>query len=177
MPYRRQRMTPPVRSIKHVVNTDGAVIGGAFATTDIINTVDDPDRSVSNNVANGSKVFAVFLQVEAMLQVSASGVDNIYMIVYKNPGNNVAPPPVDAVGVADTRRYVIHQEMLMVGGNLGTVGTAAIPRTLFKGVIRIPRSYQRMGIDDTLQVVIGHRNGETLQRTDWCLQCIYKEFR
>jgi len=46
---------------------------------------------------------------------------------------------------------------------------------LFKGVIMIPKSLQRFGLEDRLQVIIGHRTGEATQKTDFCLQCIYKE--
>ncbi len=170
-------MSSPVRSIKHVVDTNGAVIGSAFAVTDLIDTVDNPVRTSPNNVSSGSRVTSIFLKVEAMLQVGASGVDNFYMILFKNPGANLTAPPVDAVGVNDNRKWVIHQEMIMVGGDITIGNTAAIPRTMFKGVIRIPKPYQRNGLDDKLALVVGHRTGETVQRTDWCAQAIYKEFR
>ncbi len=173
----RRRMTAPVRSIKHVVDSTSAVIGAATVTVDLINTVDDPSRASSNNVANGSRVNAVFLRVEAVHVVDGTGVENLYMIVFKNPSNAFTPPAVDGVGVSDVRRFVIHQEMIMTGTNGSTAGAANIPRTMFKGVIMIPKHFRRNGIDDSLELIIGHRAGATVQRTDICVQCIYKEFR
>jgi len=165
----------PVVSVKHIVDTNGVIVGGTASTTDVIDTVNSPVSTVSNNVANGSYVRALFLNVQAIQLVVAGGINNLYMIVYKNPGNNVPAPAVDDVGTKDKRRFVIHQEMIMTGSVL--TAADAVPRTLFKGVIRIPKVYQRNGYDDKFQVVIGHRNAEVTQQTDFCLQCIYKEFR
>ncbi len=144
---------------------------------DVINTVESPTSSIANNVGNGSTVHAIFLNLQVVLDIPGSGgINNIYMLVYKNPGNNVSNPAPDNVGVTDKRRFVLHQEMSMLGN--GNVSPAEVnPKTLFKGVVMLPRTFKRNGIDDKLQVVIGHRTGETTQNTDWCLQCIYKEFR
>jgi len=177
MSFRRRRMQSPVRSIKHVVDTNGAITGAAPSITDVINTVDDPARGVSNNVANGSRVNAIFIRVEVVSIIGAGGIDNIYLLVFKNPGNGLVPPQVDQVGTSDNRRWVFHQEMLMTGQPGGNPGSANIPRTLFKGVVMLPRSYRRNGIDDKVQVVLGHRLGEVTQKTNFCVQAIYKEFR
>ncbi len=168
----------PVKSLKHIVDTQGALIAAAQSVTDVINVVPSPVIATTNEVAEGSTVHAIYLRVEIASVVAAGGVDNNYMIVYKNPGNNVAPPSnLDSVGVSDNKRFVMHQEMMMTGQNGSNPGAANIPRTLFKGVVRLPRNYRRMGYDDKLQVVLQHRNGEATQRTDFCIECIYKEFR
>ncbi len=172
---RRNLRVRPVQSLKHVVDTNGGITGGTASVNDVVNTVESPVSSVANNVANGSTIHGIYLRVEVIQKVAAGGVDNIYMLVYKNPGNNVANPPVDSVGTADTRRFVVHQEMLMTGTVL--TAASAIPKTLFKGFIAFPRSYKRNGYDDKWQVVIGHRSAEATQQSNFCLQCIYKEFR
>ena len=176
MPYRgfSNRMRP-VQSLKHIVDTNGVVVGGTASVTDVINTVDAPAAGISNQCATGSTVHAIFLNVQAIQLVVAGGINNLYMTVYKNPGGDLFGPPVDAVGISDDRKRVIHQEMIMTGSVLTTAD--AIPRTLFKGVVLIPRGLKRNGVQDKLQVYIGHRNAEATQQTDFCLQCIYKEFR
>ncbi len=171
---RRNLRLRPVMSLKHVVDTNGAISMGAPSITDVITTVNNPSASTSNQCALGSTVNAIYLRVEVIGKDSAGGIDNVYMIVYKNRSGDLIPPPVDAVGVSDERRNVIHQEMLMLDFK-GT--TAGFPRTLFKGVILIPRGIRRNAVEDKLQVVIGHRPAETTQLTEFCLQCIYKEFR
>ncbi len=165
----------PVRSIKHVVDTNGGITGATPSTTDVILASDTPSLSSVNLIETAATVHAIFLNVQVIQVVAAGGVDNIYMIVYKNPAGNLVAPAVDLVGGSDRKRFVIHQEMLMTG-NVNT-GSASIPRTLFKGVINIPSRLKRFGYQDELQVIIGHRTGEATQVSNFCLQCIYKEFR
>ncbi len=149
------------------------------STTDVIQAVDNPALGSPQQVATGSTVSSIFLRVEAVGVEPAGGVDNIYMLVYKNPGANVAGPRPDASGTSDNKKRVIHQEMLMLSprSTAGAGGDFRFPRTLFKGVVRIPRGLKRFGYEDKLQVLISHRVGEATQLSEFCLQCIYKEFR
>ncbi len=164
----------PVHRLKHVVDTNGAISMGVPSITDVITTSPNPVTTVTNHVEDASIVRSIYLRVEVIGKDSAGGVDNVYMIVFKNPANDLSIPAVDGVGVSDKRKFVIHQEMMMLDFK-GT--TSGFPRTLFKGVIKIPQPYQRNGIADRLQVVIGHRPAETTQLTEFCLQCIYQEYR
>lgn len=171
---RFNRSLRPVQSVKHIVDTNGGITGGTPSVTDVIVTRDTPAAATTNECAVGSTVHAIFLNVQVVPIIAAGGVNNIYMIVYKNPGSSIPAPNVDSVGTSDDRRRVLHQEMLMLGnGNIDT----NISRTLFKGVVRLPRSIKRNGILDKLQVVVGHRAAEQTQSSDFCLECIYKEFR
>jgi len=173
---RRAARLRPVHSIKHVVDTNGGVTGAGLSVTDVINTVANPDALLTPNAcAFGSTVHAIFLNVQVIQVVAAGGVDNIYMYVYKNPGSDVGGPNPDQVGQSDRRKRVIHQEMIMTGSVL--TAASAIPKVLFKGVVLIPRGLKRNGLGDKLQVVIGHRTGEATQQSNFCLQCIYKEFQ
>ncbi len=178
MPFRSRGMSlRPVKSIKHIVDAQGLVTLALQSVVDVINSQEPPvGTGTSNAVENGSTVHSIYLRVEVRGgAVAASGPENIYMIVYKNPGDAVAPPGnLDNVGTTDKRRYVLHQEMLML---TPTTAEGGFPRTLFKGVIKLPRTFKRMAIDDKLQVILQQKTGETNQTTIFCVQCIYKEFR
>ncbi len=89
-------------------------------------------------------------------------------MVMKNPGGNITVPVANAVGGNDNKRFVIHQEMVM----LQRV-TNSNPRTLFNGVIVIPRGYRRFAPNDLLQLSF-LAPGVNI---DVCFQCHYKEFR
>jgi len=181
MPFRsnrRQMQLRPVDSVKHIVETNGAVSAGLASTTDVItspatSTLDL--KATTNAVFRGSTVNAIYLRVEVVGAFTAGGVDNIYMAVVKNPGNNLTFPALDSLGTSDVRKFVIHQEMIM----LSPPGTDNLrfPRTMFNGVIVIPRGYRRNGVSDKLQVILQHRPGEMTQLTEFCIECIYKEFR
>jgi len=177
MPYRRGMGLRPVQSLKHVVESSGAVNLAAVSVTDVINVVSNPVDTVANACAVGSTVHSIYLRVEVVGIIGAAGIDNIYMAVYKNQGNLINAPNLDAIGGTEKRRFVIHQEMLMTGQPGGNPGSSNIPRTLFKGVVKIPRGYKRNAVDDKLQVLLQHRVGESSQKTNFCIECIYKEFR
>ncbi len=173
---RRMSGLRPINSLKHIVDSNGTVSAGTVSTNDVIVGDSNPDYEVSPaKCKNGSTVHSIYLRVEVIGSVAAGGVDNIYMAVVKNPGANLNFPALNTLGTSDNRKYVIHQEMTMLTPFEAT-GTTGFPRTLFKGVIRIPKGYKRVGIDDRLSVLLQHRTGEATQTTRFCLQCIYKEY-
>ncbi len=179
MPYRRQSgqglRLRPVNSLKHIVETNGTVTAALQSVTDVINTIDAPVVGSPNSNHVGSTVHAIYLRVEVVGTIAAGGVDNIYMGVFKNPANDLSIPVLDLVGASDRRRFFIHQDMIMLTP-LDVTNGVAFPRTLFKGVIRIPRGFKRNGLSDKLQVILQHRSGEVTQTTRFCIECIYKEF-
>ncbi len=157
----------PVHRIKHVVDKQAGVVLAVTNDTDLITTVDAPVLANTNEVETGSKVNGIYLKVE-VYATTAAALANCYMTVGKSPGNNITLPPPNAVGVNDNKRFVIHQEMVMmeqsVNGN---------PRTLFNGVIVIPRGYRRFGPDDRLKLQVLSPG----VNISLCIQCHYKEFR
>ncbi len=160
----------PVHRIKHVVDTEGSVDGSANVVTDLAVAVDAPVLAQVNQVETGSKIHGIYLHVEVS-HTSGVGRPNIYMIVMKNPGNNISQPLPNAVGSNDDKRYVIHQEMILMSGDAAN----GLPRPLFNGVIVIPKGLSRMGPNDKIQLVL--RCGTTAVTADWCQQSHYKEFR
>ncbi len=159
----------PVHRIKHVFDTNFALTGGTQINTEVIRSVDAPVLSASTHVEVGSKVNGIYIRVEVgSNEQILGGVPQVYLIVFKNPGTNLTVPAANAVGIDDNKRFVIHQEMVMLnnvqGGN---------PRTLFNGVVAIPRGYRRFGPDDRLQLGIF---SPTINMVV-CIQCHYKEFR
>ncbi len=129
--------------------------------------MDNPTLAGTTDVQTGSTVNGIYLDVEVVATTSAA-LPNVYMYVIKNPGGNLTLPAANLVGSNDNKRYVIHQEMVMFQRQDGSN-----PRTLFKGVIKIPKGYRRFGPDDFLQIMM-LSPGVTVE---FCLQCHYKEFR
>ncbi len=167
MPRRYSNALRPINSVKHVVDNQGGLVAGTQAFIEIIEGVNAYDLADNNGVPTGSKVNSIFLNV----QVAATGtaaLANVYMMVYKNPGSNIgAIPDANVIGVSDFKKQVFHQEMIMTEKN-----TTAIPRTLFKGVLKLPRHMQRIGADDSVQVALLAPG----VNFDYCIQCIYKHY-
>ncbi len=163
----RNQSMRPVNRIKHVVDTQLGLVLDTQSNQNLIKSVDAPILANPEEVVTGSVVNAVYLKVEAYA-TTASALANLYMLVLKNPGAEIVVPQPNQVGISDAKRFVIHQEMVMleqsVNGN---------PRTVFNGVIIIPRGYRRFGPNDFLQLAL-YAPGVN---TSICFQCHYKEFR
>ncbi len=138
----------------------------------MVESVDAPILANQNEVETGSRVNSFYLNVQT-ITTAETALNNLYFIIYKNPGGNIDPaalPNANNVGTSDFKTKVFHQEMrMMANANDG------IPINMFTGVIRIPRFMRRMGINDKIELqFFGPGAGNT---HDACVQCIYKEFR
>ncbi len=162
----------PVQRIKHIIDAEGNVDGTTLATVPIVVASDTPVIGSPTTVITGSSVHGIYLHVEVS-HTSGVGRPNVYMIIFKNPGGNLANASFipDNMGINDNKRYVIHQEMVLMSGDAGN----GLPRPLFNGVIVIPKGLSRFGPGDTLNMNI--ITGTPAVNADWCIQSHYKEFR
>ncbi len=159
----------PVNTQKHVVDNQGGLVAGTQTFVSLIQAVDNAVLANPDDVDTASTINGIFLNI----QVAATGtaaLANVYMMIYKNPGNMIVGgiPNANVVGASDFKRQVFHQEMIMTEKN-----TTAIPRTLFKGVLVIPKKMRKMFRDDSIQLGL-FAPGVNF---DYCVQCIYKEIR
>ncbi len=133
----------------------------------IVQSTDTPTLAVTNTVQTGSTINGIYINAEGYA-TTAGALSNIYMSVTKNPSGNIVVPAANTVGSSDNKRFVIHQEMKMleqsVNGN---------PRTIFNGVIVIPKAYRRFAPNDVL--VLSFLSPGV--NANVCFQCHYKEFR
>ncbi len=165
---RRGLALRPVNRIKHVFDEQGGIALGTNKLVTLITASDTPDLANTIEVQTGATVNGIFLSLEVVNDGATGVLPNAYMIVLKNPGGNLPAVAPNTVGSNDNKRFVIHQEMIM----LQAIENSN-PRTLFKGVIVLPRGYRRFGPNDTLQLRI-LSPGIALV---YCVQCHYKEFR
>ncbi len=159
----------PVHRIKHVVDNSATLAAATNLSVNLIQTVDAPTLGSTTEVETGAKVNGIYLRVEVgPNETDVGAIPQVYLAIMKNPGNNLTAVNPAAVGIDDNKRFVIHQEMVMLnnlaGGN---------PRTLFNGVIAIPRGYRRFGPGDKLIAIL--RSPQI--NIAFCIQCHYKEFR
>ncbi len=172
MPFRNRSRSNlsirPVQRIKHVVDAQGATAAGTPQDTNLILATDTPTLAATNSVITGAKVNAIYLRVEVVNTGSAGVLANAYMMVFKSPGGSIALSNPNTVGSDKDKRYSIHQEMVML-----QMVDNSNPRTLFNGVIVIPRGYRRMGPADIVIVRVFSPGVEL----NICVQCHYKEFR
>ncbi len=170
--YRNRGMAlRPVHRIKHVVDIQQALPVNTLLPVSVITTHDNPVITSPAQCETGSKVNGFFATVEVVAsETSTTATPNLYIYFAKNPGGNLSFPNGNAVGVHDNKRFVIHQEMIMLnpvdGGN---------PRNVFKGVVKIPKGYIRNGPNDLLQMYMFIPS--TGVAVNICAQFHFKEFR
>ncbi len=166
--FNRGNRLRPVNSIKHIVDKQQAFALGVQTSNDLIKAVDTPDNANPTEVLTGCTVNSIYLKVEVVNTGTTGVFANAYFIIFKNPGSSLTIPSPAATGITAVKKFVIHQEMVM----LQFVDNSN-PRTMFQGVINIPRGYRRMGTDDKLQISYIAPGVEL----STCHQAIYKEYR
>ncbi len=171
MVFRRRSNLRPIHSIKHIVDAQGGVVANTKELLTIATGVDAPVLANVADVEVGSRINSFFVNIQ-VIGTAASGVLNqVYAIFYKNPGGNVGSssiPKGNVTGASDFKRQIFHTEMIMLGSS-----ASDIPQTLFKGVLRVPKTFQNMRINDVLQIQLV-APGATFS---YCIQIIYKEYR
>ncbi len=170
--YRSRGMAlRPVNRIKHVVDASATVAAAATAGFPIASATDTPTLAATGSVETGSKINGFYIRVEAASNeaISLGAIPNFYFLLWKNPGGNLTVPALNLVGSDDNKRFVIHQEMTMIENK----GQGSNPRTIFNGVIVIPKGMRRMGPNDiwTVQTLCPILDNAV------CIQVHYKEFR
>ncbi len=169
--FRRGNYLRPVNTLKHIVDQQGALTVDNQDVIALVFGADNPGTGANpEQVTIGSHVKSLFLNVQVSATSTAS-IANVYMIVYGNPGNNIPSadiPDGNKTGVSDFRKNIFHTEMIMTEKN-----TTAMPRTLFKGVLKVPRKFARIGASDRIDIAL-YAPGTT---QEYCIECIYKEIR
>ncbi len=169
--FRRTMALRPINRIKHVVDSSATVAAGTVLPFQLANATDTPTLAVTNGVETGCKINGFYIRVEIASNeaIDLGAIPNVYLMVSKNPGGNVTMPEPNAVGASDNKRFVIHQEMSMIENK----GQGSNARTLFNGVVVVPKGMRRMGPGDQWRVSVLCPALDTAQ----CVQFHYKEFR
>ncbi len=174
MPFRQRasygrrpnRMGTIIKSVKNVKN-DVAGLGAATnLVTTIVNTLDNPATTTDNQVERGCKIFKIWMEWWYYGLSTGNTNDIIDAYIIKNPGNNLTVPNPGTVGTSNEKKFVIK----IWKGLAGTKTTGGYPYQ-WKGWIKIPKVYQRFGIDDRLAFVI--RSPTT---GNSCTNFVYKWF-
>ncbi len=119
-------------------------------STLISNSVTAPSNTIAQEVGHGSLIKAIWLSLD-FCGLAASGVNQRTLVyLFKNPGNNLTPPGVFAIGTSNEKKYVIKTWSAMTMRN-----QEGNPPYHWEGWVKIPKLYQRQGVDDQFQLVVG----------------------
>ncbi len=138
-----------INSEKHVVEDVEAVstVNTVFSLAKAVNA---PSNTVKTDCHRGGQIKAIWCSID-FCGLAATGVHQ-RTIVYlmKNPGDNLTAPGGFAVGSSNEKKFVFKMWSQMTMRN-----QEGNPPYHWEGWVKIPKRYQRMGTDDTIQVVTG----------------------
>ncbi len=166
----------PIISTKNVVETSGIMAAGTNTVLDtLVNTLDSASLAVTESVDRGSTVNGMFLSMFFITEGGevANEVPLVDWYIIKNPGFSFQTtfdatnlPTPGAQGDHDNKRYILHTEKGLAGG--GDASLTGVPM-VFKGVIKLPRSFKKMNANDRIMLC-----ARANFATKFCTQAIYK---
>ncbi len=161
----------PVQRIKHVVDNSSTVSQNVATVITLALATDTPvlaqeEQCITGSIING---FYIRMEVASNEAIDLGAIPNIYMYVWKNTGGNLTGPNPNNTGSSDNKKFIIHQEMSMIENK----GQGSNARTLFNGVVVVPKGMRRMGPNDTWEI----RFICVALATVVCVQSHWKEFR
>ncbi len=169
VPFRRSSRNP-IQSVKHIIDTEGALTGGSTADVPISTTVEsrsDPFNPVELTI--GETVNAFFLSIFLIGAGGAGVAGSINWYIGKaRAGQAIGSFPAPALtGPSDFRNQIFHEEKGLVGSADGTP-------MAFKGVIVVPKGMRRSRSGD--QFFIKLRATDNVNDVNFCVKAIYKSF-
>ncbi len=161
-------MRPVIHSNKHLVQTSLSIVAaGAKLDIVLIDSVKVADKNAVFEVEEGAVVKAIF--VEMWVLGSTSGATQITVLA-KHPGGlpSFTVAELAALGNADNKKNILYTTQGLAS-NDGIANPIPIIRQWFK----IPKSKQRFGLGDTLELQIFAQGAADL---NICGMAIYKEY-
>ncbi len=155
-----------INSEKHIVDQI-VPLTGTIADTIIAKAVTAPSNTVETDCHRGGHIKAIWITLD-VCGLGASGAQEQFAgYLIKNPGANLTPPGTFTVGTSNEKKFVIKQWFAMLMRNQD-----GNPPFHWEGWVKIPKLYQRMGTDDTWNIVLGLNTGTGHGN----ISVIYKEY-
>ncbi len=160
----------PVNSIKHVLDSEGALSGGVKSENVVAFAVPNVDSTtfVPGAVRVGGTINGIFLSVFIIGATGAGNTGSINWYIAKRHSAQAATfPNPGETGVSTVRNQIFHEEKGLAGSADGTP-------MAFKGVVAIPKSMRRMREGDAIIVVV--RGTDATTDYNFCVKAIYKSY-
>ncbi len=159
---------PMVHSTKHYVqNGISTIAAGVRESIRVVTAVESTVANTANEVAEGSSVKAIYFE---MWLLNASNDSEFILTISKDPENGAGPSFAEHAALFSfTNKKNILYTTQGIAQNDGITG--AIP--VLRNWIKIPKSKQRFGLGDGINIVISNVSSGLLQR---CGFATYKEY-
>ncbi len=158
-------MRPVVNTEKHIIQFSLSVVAsGAITVTNLANAVAVP-ASNSSHIREGAKISAVYVEMWVQSDDATAGTVIFTIQKLPGPGADMTAAQSASLNTYTNKKNIFFTQMGLIPNNV------TYPMVLVKGWIKIPKSKQRFGLTDRLQMTIhGQSNG-----LSFCGFVIYKE--
>ncbi len=160
-------MRAPIHSEKHYVQTSlTSIAAGAVDTTVLIEAVQLQNKNTVSEVVEGALVKAIYIELWIIGGVSSA---TAIIALVKFPGGlgQYNATQLAALGTAPNKKNI-----LFVAQGLTSNDGIAGPIPIMRGWYKIPRSKQRFGLGDTLELQVFAQ----AQAQEICGFATYKEY-
>jgi len=159
---------PMVHSTKHYVQFAITQIGFGTSQTDTpVFAVDVGAKNIANEVEEGNTVKAVYFEMWIQNEGTLS---EFIMTISKDPENSTGPTFAES---ADLMNFTNKKNILYTTQGLAPNDGVSGPINIIRGWVKIPKSKQRFGLGDRLNMNIANVSSSDLNR---CGFCTYKEY-
>ncbi len=169
MPFRRgNRLGNVIHSVKHIVDSEGALSGAVTSTTPLLTVVNQRSAVFDPLEVNiGEKVNGIFLSIFVIGATGAPLNGSINWYIIKTHEGQVSLPTPGITGASNLRNQIFHEEKGLAGSGDGTP-------MAFKGVIALPKSFRRMRQGDGILIILS--SNDATNDATFCIKAIYKSF-
>ncbi len=161
-------MRPPIHSQKHYVQFPiSDITTGIKGSLQIAKSVATVDKNLASEVEEGSIIKAVYVE----LWLLNDGNDGEFIAVLVKDTKDGNGPSFSELASLNT--YVNKKNVLFTTQGLTQNDGVTGPIPVMRGFYKIPKSKQRFGLGDTLNLTIANVSAGNLQR---CGFTTYKEY-
>ncbi len=142
-------MRPKLTSEKNIVNAFTAGAAAAQVTVNIALAKNAADNTVVTEVNRQCHIYKIWVEIWATASATAAeGVTTGFdAYIIKNPGSNLTLPGAGVVGSSNEKKFVFKQWKGLVASR-----KEGFPAYSWRGWVKVPKVYQRMGTDDVIQL-------------------------
>ncbi len=166
----RQRLGMIINSNKNVVNSFTGLTSGTKTSVSIADAQDSATLAVTQDVERGCSIKAIWIEFwitasELFADAITNGVD---LYLFKNPGQNLTSPIPGTIGSSNEKKFIFKTWKGIIGAR-----SQGFPPYTWKGWVKIPKRYQRMGANDRWQMILQTTGSDAL----FCSNFVYKWYK
>ncbi len=168
--FQQRNLGSIINSNKNVVSNFTAATAGTKTSIPIADAQDSATLAVVEDVERGCSIKAIWVEfwVSATAEAAVGVTHGIDMYLFKNPGQNLTSPIPGTVGSSNEKKFVFKIWKGLIGAR-----TQGFQPYSWKGWIRIPKRYQRMGANDRWQIIFQSTGVNVLV----CNNFVYKWYK